>query len=229
VQTATAAAAAAVATALAAAPEPISFLRPRTQHVYLLSTRVRTRARTEYGPEYYVRTRVRSAQRSGHCYAILGYYHGTRVRTRVLELIDAFCQTPHEYVHVYSYECRLASRLSMTNERPDEPRRVQNSEFTRLFTLGVVKQSNQALGVCLGPTFLHYIAIALLAENITQKLEYSSTSSTKTYSDQANFVPFIVETGERINAAGLQFLSRILLYHGFVECPPVGLSRRRTM
>jgi hypothetical protein len=33
---------------------------------------------------------------------------------------------------------------------------------------------------------------------------------TKTYSDQANFVPFIVETGGRINAAGLQFLSRIL-------------------
>ena len=30
---------------------------------------------------------------------------------------------------------------------------------------------------------------------------------TKTYSDQANFVPFIVETGGR---AGLQFLSRIL-------------------
>jgi hypothetical protein len=30
---------------------------------------------------------------------------------------------------------------------------------------------------------------------------------TKTYSDQANFVPFIVETGERINAAGLQFLA----------------------
>ena len=27
---------------------------------------------------------------------------------------------------------------------------------------------------------------------------------------QANFVPFIVETGGRINAAGLQFLSRIL-------------------
>jgi hypothetical protein len=34
--------------------------------------------------------------------------------------------------------------------------------------------------------------------------------STKTYSDQANFVPFIVETGGRINAAGLQFHSRIL-------------------
>ncbi len=33
---------------------------------------------------------------------------------------------------------------------------------------------------------------------------------TKTYSDQANFVPFIVETGGRINAAGLHFLSRIL-------------------
>ncbi len=33
---------------------------------------------------------------------------------------------------------------------------------------------------------------------------------TKTYSDQANFVPFIVETGGRINAAGLRFLSRIL-------------------
>ncbi len=33
---------------------------------------------------------------------------------------------------------------------------------------------------------------------------------TKTFSDQANFVPFIVETGGRINAAGLQFLSRIL-------------------
>jgi hypothetical protein len=32
----------------------------------------------------------------------------------------------------------------------------------------------------------------------------------KTYSDQANFVPFIVETSGRINAAGLQFLSRIL-------------------
>ncbi len=31
-----------------------------------------------------------------------------------------------------------------------------------------------------------------------------------TYSDQANFEPFIVETGGRINAAGLQFLSRIL-------------------
>ncbi len=30
---------------------------------------------------------------------------------------------------------------------------------------------------------------------------------TKTYSDQANFVPFIVEKGGRINAAGLQFLS----------------------
>ncbi len=30
------------------------------------------------------------------------------------------------------------------------------------------------------------------------------------YSDQANFVPFIVETGGRINAAGLPFLSRIL-------------------
>jgi hypothetical protein len=28
---------------------------------------------------------------------------------------------------------------------------------------------------------------------------------TKTHSDQANFVPFIVETGGRINAAGLQF------------------------
>ncbi len=43
--------------------------------------------------------------------------------------------------------------------------------------------------------------------------EYSSTcSSTKTYSDQANFVPFIVETGGRasINAAGLHVLSRIL-------------------
>ncbi len=33
---------------------------------------------------------------------------------------------------------------------------------------------------------------------------------TKTYSNQANFVPFIVETGGRINAAGLHFLSRIL-------------------
>ena len=33
---------------------------------------------------------------------------------------------------------------------------------------------------------------------------------TKTYSDQANFVPFIVESGGRINAAGLRFLSRIL-------------------
>jgi hypothetical protein len=33
---------------------------------------------------------------------------------------------------------------------------------------------------------------------------------TTTYSDQANFVPFIVETGGHINAAGLQFLSRIL-------------------
>jgi hypothetical protein len=33
---------------------------------------------------------------------------------------------------------------------------------------------------------------------------------TKTYSDQANFVPFIVELGGRINAAGLQFHSRIL-------------------
>jgi hypothetical protein len=33
---------------------------------------------------------------------------------------------------------------------------------------------------------------------------------TKTYSDQANFVPFIAETGGRINAAGLHFLSRIL-------------------
>jgi hypothetical protein len=32
----------------------------------------------------------------------------------------------------------------------------------------------------------------------------------KTYSDQANFVPFIVETGGRINAASLHFLSRIL-------------------
>ncbi len=33
---------------------------------------------------------------------------------------------------------------------------------------------------------------------------------TKTHSEQASFVPFIVETGGRINAAGLQFLSRIL-------------------
>ncbi len=33
---------------------------------------------------------------------------------------------------------------------------------------------------------------------------------TKTYSDQANFVPFIVETGGRINAAGLHVLFRIL-------------------
>ncbi len=33
---------------------------------------------------------------------------------------------------------------------------------------------------------------------------------TKTYSDQAKFVSFIVETGGRINAAGLQFLSRTL-------------------
>ncbi len=32
----------------------------------------------------------------------------------------------------------------------------------------------------------------------------------KTYSDQANFVPFIVETGGRIDAAVLHFLSRIL-------------------
>jgi hypothetical protein len=32
---------------------------------------------------------------------------------------------------------------------------------------------------------------------------------TKTYSDQANFVPFSVETGGRINAAGLHFLARI--------------------
>jgi hypothetical protein len=32
----------------------------------------------------------------------------------------------------------------------------------------------------------------------------------KTNSDQANFVPFIVETGGRINAAGLHFLSKIL-------------------
>ncbi len=32
---------------------------------------------------------------------------------------------------------------------------------------------------------------------------------TKTHSDHANFVPFIVKTGGRINAAGLQFLSRI--------------------
>ncbi len=31
-----------------------------------------------------------------------------------------------------------------------------------------------------------------------------------TYSDQANFVPFIVETDGRINTAGLHFLSRIL-------------------
>jgi hypothetical protein len=30
------------------------------------------------------------------------------------------------------------------------------------------------------------------------------------YSDQANFVPFIVETGGHINAAGLPVLSRIL-------------------
>jgi hypothetical protein len=40
---------------------------------------------------------------------------------------------------------------------------------------------------------------------------------TKTYSDQASFVSFIVETGGRINAAGLQFLSRIL---------PLGLRAR---
>jgi hypothetical protein len=33
---------------------------------------------------------------------------------------------------------------------------------------------------------------------------------TKTYSDQANFVPFIVETGARINAAGLHFLSFVV-------------------
>jgi hypothetical protein len=33
---------------------------------------------------------------------------------------------------------------------------------------------------------------------------------TKTYSDQANFVPFIVETGGRITAVGLHFPSRIL-------------------
>ncbi len=31
---------------------------------------------------------------------------------------------------------------------------------------------------------------------------------TKTYSDQANLVPFVVETGGRVNAAGLHFLSR---------------------
>jgi hypothetical protein len=36
------------------------------------------------------------------------------------------------------------------------------------------------------------------------------SKKTKTYSDQANFVPFIVETGGCINATGLHFLSRIL-------------------
>jgi hypothetical protein len=38
---------------------------------------------------------------------------------------------------------------------------------------------------------------------------YNGTK-TKTYNDQANLVSFIVETGGRINAAGLHFLSRIL-------------------
>ena len=61
------------------------------------------------------------------------------------------------------------------------------------------------------------------AHNCTQRLVNKGTDiiprkaaalyedkKTKTYSDQANFVPFIVETGGRINAVGLQFLSRIL-------------------
>jgi hypothetical protein len=43
--------------------------------------------------------------------------------------------------------------------------------------------------------------------HVYHRYSYSS-KKTKTYSDQANFVPFIVETGGRINAAGLQFLSR---------------------
>ncbi len=46
---------------------------------------------------------------------------------------------------------------------------------------------------------------------------------TKKYSDQANFVPFIVETGGRINAAGLHSLSRILPLEGWTDAE--GISR----
>jgi hypothetical protein len=42
--------------------------------------------------------------------------------------------------------------------------------------------------------------------------------------DVQNFVPFIVETGGRINAAGLEFLSRILPLEAEGTA---GLSRRR--
>ncbi len=49
---------------------------------------------------------------------------------------------------------------------------------------------------------------------------------TKTFSDQANLVPFIVEARGRINAAGLHFLSRILpLMHLEAE-GTAGLTRR---
>ncbi len=47
---------------------------------------------------------------------------------------------------------------------------------------------------------------------------------TKTHGDQTNFVPFIVETGGRINAAGLQFLSRSLPLEAEGTA---GLARRR--
>jgi hypothetical protein len=53
-----------------------------------------------------------------------------------------------------------------------------------------------------------------------------STIKTAKYSDQSNFVPFIVETGGRINAAGLEFFDKV---SGALEGDtPQVRARRRT-
>jgi hypothetical protein len=82
--------------------------------------------------------------------------------------------------------------------RGDQRRKVIKSGTSWILDVGIVCSGSQRL-VSKGADTIPGKAAAIY-----------DGKKTKTFSDQANFVPFIVETGGRINAAGLHFLSRIL-------------------
>ncbi len=59
----------------------------------------------------------------------------------------------------------------------------------------------------------------------TPGVEYAATKSAR-YADQHNFVPFIVETGGRVNCAGIQFLDLLSGVAGLANAAPVLVDGR---
>jgi hypothetical protein len=137
-----------------------------------------------------------------------------RVMYRHDNMRDALCRELRRFPQVQAtIEPRMENPQGAADQRRGDIK-VHKDGTTWVLDVGVV---------CPG-TRRHTNAGADTTPGVAAE-EYSATKSAR-YADQHNFVPFIVETGGRVNYAGIQFLDVLSGVAGLANAAPVLVDGR---